>query len=82
MKQYEQYRVYYSDQIRRVDRIENRNRSREVEKLTYEFDRILLALLGQRNVDSIRWWALGSKSGISLADWLRKREAQRGVASR
>jgi hypothetical protein len=86
---YEQYRRYYENQIRWANRIETRNRSGEPAKLAYERERILVALLGQRSMDSIRWWAMGSKSGISLGDWLRQRETrrqrsayERGIASR
>jgi hypothetical protein len=81
ISRYEQYRLYYSAQIQRADRVENRNRSAEVAKLAKSRDHLLIALLGQRNLDSIYWWAEGSRSGISLPDYIKQRETQRRGSS-
>jgi hypothetical protein len=82
INRYEKYRVYYSNQIQRADRIENRYRTSDVAKLSHERDQILAATVGQRNLDSILWWAQGSRSHVSLDDWLRQRASQRRYASR
>jgi hypothetical protein len=79
IRKYDEYVSYYKDKIQRVDRIENRYRTQQVDKLSRERERILVGLLGQRNVDLILWWAEGSR--LTPAEWLRQRDLQRRSAS-